>query len=160
MVRIEYRAGRGKILREMQKHGCTELQDFLDRTSEIAAENIPGLIRMCYGSGKFVKYGEAAACIEASGMKRKTKEKMMGILLNVAKHSLAYEKENGKIIAMDVYGDNRNIIPDEIPELLAYMDDVMPKKCPAPKKRVTDIVADPGGYLPAKGRSGENRDTE
>ena len=61
----------------------------------------------------------------------------------------------GEIITMDVYGDNRNIIPEEIPELLAYMDDVMPKKCPAPKKRVTDIVADPGGYMPLKRKPGE-----
>ncbi|MCC8126067.1 MAG: hypothetical protein LIO92_01545 [Clostridiales bacterium] len=28
---------------------------------------------------------------------------------------------------MDVYGDNANIIPDDIPELDAYIEDVMPK---------------------------------
>lgn len=94
MVRIEYRAGRGKVRREMIRHGCADLQDFLDRTAEIAAENIPRLIRMCYGSGKFVKYDEAAACIEASGMKRKTKEKMRRMLLNVTRYTLADEKEN------------------------------------------------------------------
>lgn len=33
-----------------------------------------------------------------------------------------------ELITMDVYGDNANIIPEEIPELLAYMDEVMPKK--------------------------------
>ncbi len=29
---------------------------------------------------------------------------------------------------MDVYGDNANIIPEEIPELLSYMEEVMPEK--------------------------------
>ena len=33
-----------------------------------------------------------------------------------------------ELITVDVYGDNQNIIPEEIPELLSYMDDVMPKK--------------------------------
>ena len=94
MVRIEYRAERGKVLREIKKQGCSDLQDFLDRTAEIAAENIPRLIQMCFGSGKFVKYGEAAARIEAAAMKRKTKEKMKGMLQRVARHSLAYEQEN------------------------------------------------------------------
>lgn len=28
-----------------------------------------------------------------------------------------------ELITVDVYGDNRNIIPDEIPELLSYMKD-------------------------------------
>ena len=32
-----------------------------------------------------------------------------------------------EIITMDVYGDNANIIPEEIPELLSYMEEVMPK---------------------------------
>ena len=33
-----------------------------------------------------------------------------------------------EIITMDVYGDNANIIPEEIPELLSYMEEVMPKE--------------------------------
>lgn len=32
------------------------------------------------------------------------------------------------LITMDVYGDNQNIIPEEIPELTSYIDDVLPKK--------------------------------
>ena len=32
-----------------------------------------------------------------------------------------------EIITMDVYGDNQNIIDEEIPELSAYMDEVLPK---------------------------------
>ncbi|MCD8082837.1 MAG: site-specific integrase [Clostridiales bacterium] len=32
-----------------------------------------------------------------------------------------------ELITMDVYGDNANIIPDDIPELDAYIEDVMPK---------------------------------
>ena len=33
-----------------------------------------------------------------------------------------------ELITVDVYGDNQNIIPEEMSELLSYMDDVMPKK--------------------------------
>ena len=33
-----------------------------------------------------------------------------------------------ELITMDVYGDNVNIIPEEIPELLLYMEEVMPKE--------------------------------
>ncbi len=32
-----------------------------------------------------------------------------------------------EMITVDVYGDNRNIIPEELPELISYMKDVMPK---------------------------------
>lgn len=31
-------------------------------------------------------------------------------------------------ITVDTYGDNQNIMPEEIPELIEYMDEVMPKK--------------------------------
>lgn len=31
-----------------------------------------------------------------------------------------------ELVTVDIYGDNSNIIPEEIPELLAYMKDVMP----------------------------------
>lgn len=33
-----------------------------------------------------------------------------------------------ELITMDVYGDNANIISEEIPELLSYMEEVMPEK--------------------------------
>lgn len=33
-----------------------------------------------------------------------------------------------ELITIDVYGDNTNIIPEEIPELTSYMEEVMPKK--------------------------------
>lgn len=32
-----------------------------------------------------------------------------------------------ELITVDVYGDNQNIIREEIPELLSYMEDAMPK---------------------------------
>ena len=35
---------------------------------------------------------------------------------------------HAKLITLDVYGDNSNIIPEELPELLSYMEDVVPKK--------------------------------
>ena len=33
-----------------------------------------------------------------------------------------------ELITVDVYGDNTNIIPEEMPELISYMEEVMPKK--------------------------------
>jgi len=38
--------------------------------------------------------------------------------------------ESGKRmeISVNVYGDNANIIPDEIPVLLEFMDEVLPEK--------------------------------
>ena len=38
---------------------------------------------------------------------------------------MKYAKE---IITMDVYGDNDNIFPEEMPELLVYMDEDMPNR--------------------------------
>lgn len=34
----------------------------------------------------------------------------------------------GELITIDVYGDNMNIISEEMPELISYMDEVMPKR--------------------------------
>lgn len=57
-----------------------------------------------------------------------------------------------ELVTVDVYGDNSNIIPEEIPELLAYMKDVMPpegsQKSSAPN--VLDTVIDAEMYLPGK----------
>ena len=33
-----------------------------------------------------------------------------------------------ELITIEVYGDNTNIIPEEIPKLTSYMEEVMPKK--------------------------------
>lgn len=51
---------------------------------------------------------------------------------------------------MDVYGDNANIIPEEIPELLSYMEEVMPDKADRSnsEKDVEDIVIDVTDFLP------------
>ena len=44
-----------------------------------------------------------------------------------------------ELITMDVYGDNGNIIAEEIPpELLSYMEEVLPEK----KELDTEIVLD------------------
>ena len=61
---------------------------------------------------------------------------------------------------MDVYGDNANIIPEEIPELLTYMDEVMPEKSNGNivKNSVQDIIIDMDKYLP-KGKSQERNKT-
>ena len=51
---------------------------------------------------------------------------------------------------MDVYGDNQNIIPEEIPELLSYMKDVMPKKKGEAdlEDSALDIIIETERYLP------------
>lgn len=61
-----------------------------------------------------------------------------------------------EFITMDVYGDNANIIPEEVPELLSYMNEVMPKKSKGDsvKNSVQDITIDIDEYLP-KGMSQE-----
>lgn len=92
MVRIEYRARRGKVRREQLKHACGSLQEFLEMTGQIAAENIPRYLAACYGTGEFVKFDEAARRIEASDIKGKTKEKMKRMLQNVSVRDLQYEK--------------------------------------------------------------------
>ena len=62
-----------------------------------------------------------------------------------------------ELITMDVYGDNANIIPEEIPELLSYMDEVMPDKSRDgdTESTVQDITIDVDRYLPEKKISGE-----
>lgn len=55
-----------------------------------------------------------------------------------------------ELITVDVYGDNSNIIPEEIPELLSYMDDVIPErneKC-CKKTNVLDTAIEVESYLP------------
>lgn len=52
-----------------------------------------------------------------------------------------------EIITMDVYGDNANIIPEEIPELLAYMDEVMPK-VDNPASDVQEVIIEISEFLP------------
>ncbi len=54
-----------------------------------------------------------------------------------------------ELITVDVYGDNQNIIPEEIPELLSYMDDVMPRKKAGEKQgdEVLDAGIDVKEYL-------------
>ena len=57
-----------------------------------------------------------------------------------------------EIITMDVYADNANIIPDEIPELLSYMDEVMPDKSGNgdSESNIQDIMIDMDAYLSEK----------
>lgn len=57
-----------------------------------------------------------------------------------------------ELVTVDVYGDNSNIIPEEIPELLAYMKDVMPPEGSQNSSgpNVLDTVIDVEMYLPGK----------
>jgi hypothetical protein len=57
-----------------------------------------------------------------------------------------------EIITMDVYGDNANIIPEEIPELLSYMEEVMPKDSNDDGKEniLLDTLVDTEGLLPER----------
>ena len=59
---------------------------------------------------------------------------------------------------MDVSGDNANIIPEEIPELLSYMEEVMPEKSRDDDTESTmqDIMIDVDKYLPKKKTSEED----
>ncbi len=52
-----------------------------------------------------------------------------------------------EIISVDVYGDNKNIIPDEIPELLKYMDEVLPKEENDEYNSVQDTLIDVSEYI-------------
>ena len=62
-----------------------------------------------------------------------------------------------ELITMDVYGDNANIILEEIPELLSYMDEVIPDKSRADdtQSALQDIMLDVDRYLPEKNISRE-----
>ena len=57
-----------------------------------------------------------------------------------------------ELITVDVYGDNQNIIPEEIPELLSYMEGVMPKKNDTPNQQDKILDADIAmeEYLPMR----------
>ena len=51
---------------------------------------------------------------------------------------MKYAKE---IITMDVYGDNDNIFPEEMPEFLVYMDEVMPNRAgDSSENNVEDVM--------------------
>lgn len=54
-----------------------------------------------------------------------------------------------EIITMDVYGDNANIIPDDIPELDAYIKEVMPQEVRQPESGndVSEIEIDINQFL-------------
>lgn len=58
-----------------------------------------------------------------------------------------------EIITMDVYGDNANIIPEDVPELLAYMEEVMPtESCDdSVKKDMLDVEVDVEQLMPEEG---------
>lgn len=58
-----------------------------------------------------------------------------------------------EIITMDVYGDNVNIIPKDIPELRSYMEEVLPEREEADntEDNIKDTMIDLDGLLPDKG---------
>ena len=58
-----------------------------------------------------------------------------------------------ELITLDIYGDNSNIIPEEVPELLSYMEDVVPKKDTKQSMgaNVLDTVIDVGSFLSKTG---------
>ena len=86
------------------------------------------------------------------------------LLLNMEFNPKAVSKLMGhakELITMDVYGDNANIIPEEIPELLSYMDEVMPDKSGDDTEIGTsDILIDTDPYLSKQKRSGEEEPDE
>ena len=62
-----------------------------------------------------------------------------------------------ELITMDVYGDNANIIPEEIPELLSDMEEVMPEKADNAEGDILDTVIDIEEFLSERKVSGEGR---
>lgn len=74
------------------------------------------------------------------------------LLLNMEFNPKAVSKLMGhakELITMDVYGHNANIIPEEIPELFSYMNEVMPDKSGDDTEiRTPDILIDLDPYLP------------
>ncbi len=58
-----------------------------------------------------------------------------------------------EIITMDVYGDNANIILEDVPELLSYMEEVMPtESCDdSVKKDILDVEVDVEQLMPEEG---------
>ena len=57
---------------------------------------------------------------------------------------LGHAKE---IITVDVYGDNKNIMDERIPELEAYMEDVMPKDKEETNDQPLDGMVDTTEYI-------------
>ncbi len=57
-----------------------------------------------------------------------------------------------ELVTMDVYADNANIIPEEIPVQLSYMDEVMPDKSGNgdSESNMQDIMIDMDAYLTEK----------
>ena len=47
-----------------------------------------------------------------------------------------------ELITVDVYGDDQNIIPEEMLELVSYMNDVMPKRSGQDLKDVSLSLGD------------------
>lgn len=60
-----------------------------------------------------------------------------------------------ELITLDVYGDNANIIPEEIPELIAYMEEVLPEKPnrKSAENEIIDITVNTDGLLPPTRKS-------
>lgn len=58
-----------------------------------------------------------------------------------------------EIILVDVYGDNANIIPDEIPEPVEFMEEALPKETKGETELLLDVVADTSYYLGNEERS-------
>ena len=60
-----------------------------------------------------------------------------------------------EIITIDTYGDNKNIIADGIPEIEAYMDEVLPDSEQEQlfRQELLEIVVDISEYIPQKAQN-------
>ncbi|MCD8337508.1 MAG: RtcB family protein [Lachnospiraceae bacterium] len=65
-----------------------------------------------------------------------------------------------EIITMDVYGDNANIIPEEIPELLSYMEKVMPNREEPEDDDISKIEIDVSRFLKENKSAGCDKDSD
>ncbi len=63
-----------------------------------------------------------------------------------------------EMITMDVYGDNQNIIDDEIPELASYINEVMPGNQNAETSEDDDFCIDMSEFIWGNGGDSGNED--
>ena len=115
---------------EKNNQEYNDIQKYLDRIRKLGSDD--GIIR---SSDTNDLRSSFCTLLLKSDFNPKAVSKLMG-----------HAKE---LITVDVYGDNQNIIPEEIPELTSYIDDVLPKKTDeySMELEVLDTVMEVEQYL-------------
>ena len=93
-IRIELRYERQKVYNCSKKYKFEDEETFLHRVPTVANDEISRYIKMCYGSGNFVKLNIARKIVKNSHYRNKTKDKLLEMLdLVKGKHTLQDAKE-------------------------------------------------------------------